>query len=351
MSVRTVLGDPIEFSMPASTILLLHDAVRPWGVKLHHLLSVIGLDERTVEAPEKRISMAQSAALVRRARGLTNEPGLGILIGLLIHPNSFGDLSFASQSAETLGQSIDVTVRYAPILTTAFGLRLNRAQGMAGLVVEDMCDLGDTRDVFLLGILIGLRNVGCALTGREPWRPIDVAMAEPAYYRRFAHLVPELRFDQPISQIVLLESDLDIPLLTPDRAALRLSAERCEQLLRALGGDAPLEHRILKVVLKDDGPISFDKTATALGTSSRTLKRRLAEANVTFSELVETARCERALLLMRASSVSLDEVAEQLGYSTVSNFVRAFRRWTGTTPGVYRREIVGRLESHVPPRR
>jgi AraC-like DNA-binding protein len=351
MSVRTTLRDPSEFSIPASTIFLLHDAVRPWGVKLQDLLGTSGLDERTVEAPETRISMAQSAALVRRDRELTNEQGLGILIGLLTHPNSFADLSFASQSAGTLGQSIDVTVRYAPILTTAFSLRLNRAQGIAGLVVEEMCDLGDTRDVFLLGILIGLRNVGCELTGREPWRPIDVAMPEPAYYRRFAHLVPELRFDQPVSQIVLLENDLDIPLLTPDRAALRLSAERCEQLLRALGGDTPVEQRILKVVLKEDGPISFDKTAAALGTSTRTLRRRLAKANVMFSELVETARCERALLLMGSQSVSLDEIAEQLGYSNVSNFVRAFRRWTGTTPSAYRREMVGRLTTHLPPRR
>src|SRR5678809_200756 len=125
MSVRTTLGDPTEFTIPTSTILLLHDAVRPWGVKLQDLLGVVGLDEEAVEAPEKRITMAQSAALVRRARDLTNEPGLGILIGLLVHQNSFGDLSFASQSAGTLGQSIDVTVRFAPILTTAFCIRLN----------------------------------------------------------------------------------------------------------------------------------------------------------------------------------------------------------------------------------
>src|SRR5215471_4537527 len=100
MSVR--LGDPSEFSIPASTVLLLHDTVRPWGVKMADLLGPVGLDERSVEAPDERISMAQSAALVRRARELTNEQGLGILIGLLTHANSFGDVSFASQSTGTL---------------------------------------------------------------------------------------------------------------------------------------------------------------------------------------------------------------------------------------------------------
>jgi AraC-like DNA-binding protein len=173
-------------------------------------------------------------------------------------------------------------------------------------------------------------------------------MPEPEYYRRFAHLVPELRFDQPVSQIVLHESDLEIPLRTPDRAALRLAMERCEHGLLSVGADVPIEHRTLKVLLKDDGPMSFHEVASALGLSPRSLKRRLADAGVTFLELVEKARCERALLLIRSPSLSLDDIADRLGYSNVSNLVRAFRRWTGTTPAAYRRGVVGRLAVRLP---
>src|SRR5262249_2657096 len=161
------------------------------------------------------------------------------------------------------------------------------------------------------------------------WRPIDVAMPEPPYYRRLAHLVPELRFDQPISQIVLLESDLELPLLTPDRAALRLALEPCDRTLQTFGVSAGTEQRPLNGVLQHDGRLSFDEAASALGVSPRTLKRRLAETGVTFSSLLEKARRERALLLLRSPDLSLDDIAERLGYSTVSNLVRAFRRWTG----------------------
>jgi AraC-like DNA-binding protein len=85
--------------------------------------------------------------------------------------------------------------------------------------------------------------------------------------------------------------------------------------------------------------------------SPRTLKRRLDESSLRFTELLEKARRERALLLLRSPELSLDDVAARLGYSTVSNFTRAFRRWTGFTPSVYRRGVRGRLAIHLPIRR
>jgi AraC-like DNA-binding protein len=352
MSIRSPQEDPTEFFVAASTAFLLHQALRPWGVKLQEeLFDAIEVDERDLESPGARLSVKDCTALIRRARELTDEPGLGIPMGLLTHSNTYGFLSLASQSAATLGQTLDFTIRYTPALTNVFSFRLNRVAGIAGLVVEEHCDLGDVRDVLLLSILIGLRQIGCELTGREPWRPIDVAMPEPAFYRRLSHLVPELRFNQPISQIVLLESDLEIPLLMPDRCSMRLATAQCEHALQVLGIDASIEERLLSIVMTDDGPMPFEKVAATMGMSQRTLKRRLLEAGVSFSELVEKARCERALLLLRSRSSAIDDIAERLGYSTVSNLGRAFRRWTGMTLREYRREASNGLSVHLPLRR
>ena len=58
---------------------------------------------------------------------------------------------------------------------------------------------------------------------------------------------------------------------------------------------------------------------------------------MTYSDVLEEQRREKALLLLRSPSLSLDEVAEQLGYSDTSNFRRAFRRWTGVSPATYRK--------------
>jgi AraC-like DNA-binding protein len=82
---------------------------------------------------------------------------------------------------------------------------------------------------------------------------------------------------------------------------------------------------------------SLEGVADTLHLSSRTLKRHLASEGTTFKQLLDEARKDVALRLI-GSDMSLDVVAERLGYSDLANFTRAFRRWTGKTPGAVRRE-------------
>ena len=70
--------------------------------------------------------------------------------------------------------------------------------------------------------------------------------------------------------------------------------------------------------------------------SPRTLKRRLAEENTTFSAIRDDVRRQRALLLLDDRRLSIGEVATRLGYTELPNFTRAFRKWTGVTPAAYR---------------
>jgi AraC-like DNA-binding protein len=70
--------------------------------------------------------------------------------------------------------------------------------------------------------------------------------------------------------------------------------------------------------------------------SMRTLKRRLAERDTSFSALLDEARREKATLLLRAGELTVDEIGQRLGYSDAANFGRAFRRWTGTSPKAFR---------------
>lgn len=85
-----------------------------------------------------------------------------------------------------------------------------------------------------------------------------------------------------------------------------------------------------------EGFRSATEVAAALSLSSRTLKRKLALRDTSFSALLDDDRRDRALALLEGD-VPLQRVADLLGYSDVANFTRAFRRWTGTSPGHYRR--------------
>jgi AraC-like DNA-binding protein len=78
--------------------------------------------------------------------------------------------------------------------------------------------------------------------------------------------------------------------------------------------------------------------AHALGLSSRTLRRRLEQEGVSYRDIVETALRERSERLLAETDLQVSEVAFRAGYTDVSNFTRAFRRWTGKTPKAYRRD-------------
>ena len=81
---------------------------------------------------------------------------------------------------------------------------------------------------------------------------------------------------------------------------------------------------------------SLPEVAKRLGVSDRTLHRRLADEGTSHSELLDEARRERAMILLADRSLSAAEISFLLGYSEPGAFFRAFKRWTGKTPGAYR---------------
>ena len=84
------------------------------------------------------------------------------------------------------------------------------------------------------------------------------------------------------------------------------------------------------------GWMSIGRMAALAGMSVRTLQRRLAQEDRVFSELVDQARAEVALELLKNTDVTLSEIANETGYSEATAFIRAFKRWTGKTPAEFR---------------
>ena len=85
------------------------------------------------------------------------------------------------------------------------------------------------------------------------------------------------------------------------------------------------------------GVRTLEEVCAELQLSARTLKRRLAEAETSYSEILDGEREAQATALLKTTALSMDAIAERLGYSDVANFTRAYRRWTHATPGAVRR--------------
>ena len=332
---------------PGSQVLQLIELLQHWRIDPGELLKDTGLSVSGLEEPNARVPLPVYNHLIARARRLTGEPALGIFMGLQRRVSMYGFLGFAAMSAATLGEVLELAVRFSPTVSTAIKLSLHNEGELTALRVEECCDPGECRDVAVFALIIGMSQMGRALTGRDVAGEAHLAIPRPDYADRFRDILVRMRFDQPVTQLVFDSKALELPLIAPDRAGLRLAREQCERALRDLGLDGGIIERVRSLMATPQGMLSLEEVAARLRMSARTLKRRLAAQGSSFSELLEEERSQRARLLLGSSQLTLLEITERLGYSTLPNFARAFRRWTGETPAAYRRAV--RKGSERPP--
>jgi AraC-like DNA-binding protein len=314
------------------------ELVKPWGVTSEDLFSPFGIREQDVSEPHARLPHSLHLAVLARARALTAEPALGVFWGLQIRLSVFGYLGFATTSAATLREAIELAVQYAPLASTSESMRLHVEGNVASLFLDERIDNGGVRDIITLARLVSLWRIGETITGRDLHASAEVAFPEPEYFARFAHMAPPVRFDRPATRALFDVEVLDYPLINADRVALRLAAEQCARELSALGEAGRLVRSVRSLVWKGDGGLrSPSEVASALHMAPRTLRRKLESRGHSLSALFDQERRDRALSLLGSPDLSLAQVAERLGYRSVQNFERAFRRWTGTTPAAHRR--------------
>lgn len=145
-----------------------------------------------------------------------------------------------------------------------------------------------------------------------------------------------VRFDADRDRLVFPSSELALPMLGSEPELARLVADRAPSLLAAHG----FEERAVRACREatEAGSPTLAETAKRLGTSERSLQRRLSGEGTTFRRVRDAAAKEVAALMLEDDETSVEEVAERLGYSSRGGFERAFRRWYGTTPARWRRD-------------
>lgn len=131
---------------------------------------------------------------------------------------------------------------------------------------------------------------------------------------------------------------LDRPLPHANPITVSMCEQMCSQLLdarRARIGTSTMIRHYLNAT-RDAAPLSLEEMARLMNTSARTLKRRLQEDGTTFRALLNESRSAMAQTLLSDARLTLTEIAERLGYSDLSSFSQAFKRWYGLAPQVYR---------------
>lgn len=190
---------------------------------------------------------------------------------------------------------------------------------------------------FVLGAwLLRLRRVTGAPIRCRAIRLRHRGGAAAADYERLYGAQPSFGADE--NALVLDRAVLELPLLEADPALRSMLTQQVEQ--RLAGEDALLgrARQELRRLLPQERS-GIDDLALALGLSERTLQRRLAEEGTSFRDLLDEVRRDLALAALRQPGATVTDVAFCIGFSDLTAFSRAFRRWTGESPASWRRRL------------
>jgi AraC-like DNA-binding protein len=311
------------------------------GVPAEEVCAGTGITPAMVEDPKARVTFDTVAAILERGAAATNDPGLGLELGLETKPTSHSWYGYALISACTVREACEIGIRYLSVRLAPWRVTLFTEGDTAVMQFEENFDLGSARLLVLEYFLGGVIRMGEFLHGHS-FANTDIEFwadyPPPPHHARFAGQIPRVRYDCPKLQARHPVAWLDRPLAFAEPNAKREAVSALDQELQLAAPDDWVGRtRALLADPSNEYP-DLDAAALALGVSSRSLRRHLQAKGTTYRELREEARRAAAITLLEQSGASIAAVARALRYADVAAFSRAFQRWTGEPPNSYRRQ-------------
>ncbi|WP_223473133.1 MULTISPECIES: AraC family transcriptional regulator [unclassified Pseudomonas] len=298
-----------------------------------------GLDD--LQDPAQRISYRQAVVMIQRALKLLPDQGLGLWVGDRNVLGTLGLLGHVLSLCETLRDAFALGVRYQH---TSGGIAVASVEEATDrIMVEAICRLPFAEiQVFAVEeFFASLMVYGRALAGPD-FKPqaVEFMHAAPSYAQQYQRILgPDVHFGCRHNRMLIDVRWLDMRLPNHHPLALRQALALLEQETTEVHQKIDLIQTVERAIARDLTRGShIEKIASDLNMSSRTLRRRLTEHNLTFEALLEQVRRGRTLNLLANPGLSIERITEEVGYSDVRSFRRAFRRWTGMSPSAFRNE-------------
>lgn len=325
-------------TVPGTYIALIADVVTRWNVTKEELLNGTGIEQAKLLEPMWHADFDQTIHIIDRALLLTKaQPfAFGFYLGMQMTVTCHGLIGFAALAAQDVHDALKIAQEFIALQSTIHKIKLNTDDEFAYLYFEQTTPY-QYDEVIQTALLLGFVQMGQAISGHKLTGFADVQFERPEYFDELLHLLPgEVRFNQSSTRLVFNKQILEIPLPTADPITARLMREQCKTQLRNLIKHSTFSSLVQDLVYDEVlGISSITEICEKLQISERTMQRKLADEQTNFRDIVEQVRCNKAIMLLRNHNLSLNYISDHLGYTNITNFSRAFKRWTGKSPRRY----------------
>jgi len=317
------------------------------GIDLLNTLEEANIDPLILKDSEARISTHQFNLIWKKALHTKNLPNMGLDFGREIANAYFkGNILFGMMAnAPTVGKALEIFCRYHILSEDAILPKVKIKDDLAFLSWQTASHhFHITRQVSeallcaLSQILksIADNNLKLLEVRFQHGSPIDIQRYEDIFQA-------PLRFNQQKNEIVIRKSALNLSVFLSDPTLFQTLEQLAQKLLGQLYDPNKWTNSVLGLIgskTTRGEKTSIDMIASNLAVSPRKLQSRLKKENTTFQKILDQARKEIASTYLRQKKIPICDIALLLGFSEQSAFNHAFRRWTGLTPGQYRKTFI-----------
>jgi len=313
------------------------------GCDPQRLIQQTGLSASQLDDPIKRVGLCKLRALFAAAVETSGLAHFGLLVGATVRPATYGGLGYVAMTSATLGEATAMIRRFGKMVFDNPSSRtyLTINEGVAMLEDRRITELEPYCARHMDSILSGWTAYGRWLTGSDP-ALVEVHMmhappADPAEYERFFGC--PVRYNSRTNALLFPVEALQLPVCGADRRTHKSMLLEAELQMNHSYASLSISRRVRALLMERlaHGESHLEALADEMAMSPRTLQRKLAAEDESFSSILESVRLELAEHYLRLSDLSILNIAFALGFSESSAFSHAFRQSRGISPGDYRK--------------
>jgi AraC-like DNA-binding protein len=316
---------------------LLNSAQRH-GLEKAQVLQHCGIESALIEGNRARMSSASFRRLCEYLIAeLQDENG-----GMLSQRTKLGTFAMMCNAAincPTLGQFLQRCIDFNVLVSDSFTLSLETEgeQACYSIIVEQgATDEEELIVMILLGVTHRLSNwaIGQTIT----LEAVDIMRELPGYAHEYNFLfMAPIRFGQETNSLRFAAKYLDMPIVQTEQELAQFLSTPAIHLMTDLDSGKSLAAKVRAMIKNDVGGTfpPVDTVAENLNLTAATLRRRLRREGSSYQQLKDDMRRDTAIYHLSRGTLSMDQVAESVGFSEPTSFFRAFKRWTGVTPRAY----------------
>ena len=324
---------PLNNSTPAQYVLILIDLVERQGHDREKLLKGTSLAISGITSIGARVDESDFIALVTNAFALTQDPALGLKLGLRLNLSAHAVLGQAFMTCQNLAEVMDIFFNYYHLLSPALEIEFETRHKRCFITTLSNPDMFGAQ--FSCELMYGgIINTLQALLNKPNLKmrlelPYPKPKHAPLYYEIFGE---DIHFDSQYQRISFAESLMATPLPSSNPALRSLYEQECARLLADLEENSVVEQS-LQLPRKLEGQYpQMPQLALMLNYTARTYRRRLEQEQQSYQSLLDQVRAEHATRYLQNTRLPLSTIAYIVGFNDASNFRRAYTRWTGNSP-------------------